>query len=401
MTIRLALALVLSTATGAAAGLAPCVGDCSGDGHVAISEAIIGVNIALGHAALSTCDSFDRNGDQSVGIDELVGAVGSMLSGCTPIGGLRLEPVGGEFRVSQGTTYNRIDPQVALDDEGAFVTVWGGTQTMEDNFGLAGRRFLSDGSPATPLDFAVNTFTLDAQRTHDVIMKPNGAFLAVWETSGIFLEDNDVRAGIYGHRFDTGGSSPGMDFKINTNDDADIREDQPVAAVLADGTYIVAWTIRENSIGGRVAVTARRLDGNGLPVGEEFAVTEYTGFQDRPAIAALPDGGFVVVWQDAYRDGLDFGIFGQRFDSDTGRVGIEFQVNTYTFSLQRHPSVAADASWSPGVATSSATNRSSRAVSTAPARRAGRSSWSTRRALASRPTCPWRRSPRAASWSSG
>ena len=165
----------------------------------------------------------------------------------------------------------------------------------------------------------------------------------MWETSGIILEDNDVRAGIYGRHFDTNGMALLPDFKINTNDVDDIREDQPVVAPLKDGSFMVAWTERENRIAGRVLVAARRVDASGLPVGDEFEVTQYTGFQDHPAIAALPDGGFVVVWQDAYRDGLDFGIFGQRFDSAAGRVGSEFLVNNYTFSQQRLPVVAAGA----------------------------------------------------------
>jgi hypothetical protein len=341
----LALALVLSIDPfGSGAGRAACVGDCDGDGTVGVDEAVIGVGIALGHIALSRCDELDRNGDRTIGIDELVAAVDASVNTCEPsAGGLRLEPVGGEFRVNAATTGLRGQSQVAMDDSGGFIAIWGDTMTEEDNFGLAGRHFLSDGSPATPLDFAVNTFTLDAQRTQDVTLQANGSGLAVWETSGIFLDDDDVRAGIYGRHFDTSGMPLLPDFKINTNDVDDIREDQPVAAPLNDGSFMVAWAARENLIAGRVLIAARRVDAAGLPTGDEFVVTQYTGFQDHPAVAPLPDGGFVVVWQDAYRDGLSSGIFGQRFDSDAGRVGSEFLVNTYTFGPQRFPAVAAGA----------------------------------------------------------
>jgi hypothetical protein len=344
MTSWLVLTLVLSTdPIGSAAGLAPCVGDCSGDGTVAINEAIIGVNIALGNAPLSMCQSFDRNGDGMVGINELIASIGSILNGCEPpAGGLRLEPVGGEFRISVNGEGTRGQSQAAVDADGDFAVIWGDTVTSEDSFGIAGRRFRSDGTPTEPLEFAVNTFTTSAQRTQDVAIQPGGAFLAVWETSGQPLEDDDVRAGIYGRRFDTGGVALGTDFKINTNDVDYVREDQPAATTLADDSYIVAWTNRENFVGGRVYVTARRVDATGLPTGEEFAITDYTaGLQDRPAIATLSDGGFVVVWQDGLRDGFAGGIFGQRFDSTAGRVGTEFQVNNYTFSQQRHPAVAA------------------------------------------------------------
>src|SRR5262249_13011821 len=59
-----------------------CVGDCSGDGQVAIDELIIGVNIALGERNIDACPAFDRNGDQRVAIDELLAAVDASLGSC-------------------------------------------------------------------------------------------------------------------------------------------------------------------------------------------------------------------------------------------------------------------------------------------------------------------------------
>jgi len=65
------------------AGPGGCVGDCSGDGTVAINELISGVNIALGNNELSTCPAFDANQDGMVGINELIQAVNNALNGCT------------------------------------------------------------------------------------------------------------------------------------------------------------------------------------------------------------------------------------------------------------------------------------------------------------------------------
>ncbi|HSP97139.1 MAG TPA: hypothetical protein VL049_07825 [Candidatus Dormibacteraeota bacterium] len=59
-----------------------CVGDCSGDHTVTINELITGVNIALGSANVSACQSFDVNGDGSVAINELIGGVNAALNGC-------------------------------------------------------------------------------------------------------------------------------------------------------------------------------------------------------------------------------------------------------------------------------------------------------------------------------
>ncbi len=59
-----------------------CVGDCNGDGRVAINELVLGVNIALGNAQVGACPAMDGNGDGSVRINELVTAVNNALNGC-------------------------------------------------------------------------------------------------------------------------------------------------------------------------------------------------------------------------------------------------------------------------------------------------------------------------------
>ena len=59
-----------------------CVGDCNGNGVVTINELILGVNIALGSAAVDDCPAFDENGNGMVGINELIAAVNNALGGC-------------------------------------------------------------------------------------------------------------------------------------------------------------------------------------------------------------------------------------------------------------------------------------------------------------------------------
>jgi hypothetical protein len=44
-------------------------------------------------------------------------------------------------------------------------------------------------------------------------------------------------------------------------------------------------------------------------------------------VAALPDGGFAVVWVSQLQDGYRDGIYGQRFDAEGTPVGEECQVS--------------------------------------------------------------------------
>jgi parallel beta-helix repeat protein len=62
--------------------------------------------------------------------------------------------------------------------------------------------------------------------------------------------------------------------------------------------------------------------------------------QPNASVAALPGGGFIVVWQAEYQDGMDWGVFGQRFDANGAAVGAEFPVNITTKDTQDTPSVA-------------------------------------------------------------
>ncbi len=60
----------------------PCTGDCDADEHVAVSELISGVDIALGTAALEACTRFDADDDGAITVVELVAGVNNSLGGC-------------------------------------------------------------------------------------------------------------------------------------------------------------------------------------------------------------------------------------------------------------------------------------------------------------------------------
>lgn len=59
-----------------------CVGDCDGNGRVLVNEVVIGVNIALDRALLTTCPVFDPGDNGKVEVNELVQGVNNLLHGC-------------------------------------------------------------------------------------------------------------------------------------------------------------------------------------------------------------------------------------------------------------------------------------------------------------------------------
>ncbi len=60
----------------------PCTGDCNGDERVGIGELITAVGISLGNQSIDACRAADANGDELVGIGELISAVRASLEGC-------------------------------------------------------------------------------------------------------------------------------------------------------------------------------------------------------------------------------------------------------------------------------------------------------------------------------
>ncbi|MCR5864838.1 hypothetical protein [Aquincola sp. J276] len=118
-------------------------------------------------------------------------------------------------------------------------------------------------------------------------------------------------------------------------------QDQPDIAVLADGSYVIAWT-SEGQDGAGSGVYWQRFAANGVATGPEVrAGTVANGSQQQPQAAALSDGGFVLVWNDSGAfDGSGQGVIGQRYNGAGVAQGGNFVVTSTTASAQYDGSVA-------------------------------------------------------------
>jgi len=123
-----------------------------------------------------------------------------------------------------------------------------------------------------------------------------------------------------------------LEFQVNTWTTSD--QFGPFITSLSNGGFVVVWT-SDGQDGSQWGVYGQRFDSNGNKVGSEFRVNAWTtSAQHGPSIASLSNGGFVVVWGSAGQDGSSDGVYGQRFDSNGNKVGSEFQVNTWTAGWQ-------------------------------------------------------------------
>jgi hypothetical protein len=112
------------------------------------------------------------------------------------------------------------------------------------------------------------------------------------------------------------------------------------AALLPSGEMMVVW--HDYSNGYDYQVVGRLIDPSGNPAGEDFLINEFNGCSAyEPSIAACGNG-FVVTWYD-YRNGNDYDIYAQRYNSTGSALGVNFLVNDdASGDNQEYPSVAAN-----------------------------------------------------------
>lgn len=238
--------------------------------------------------------------------------------------------VGGEFQVNTTTTdEQRWSETVALED-GGFVIIWTSDNQDGSGNGIYAQRYDSAGA-TVGVEFLVNTHTADDQNRSSSFGLPDGGFLVTWSSIN---QDGDIY-GVFGQRYDASGATVGGETQINT----ETTSTQFVSnvTVLTDGGIVVTWSSTSQD-GSGYGIYGQRYDASGASLGAEFQInTETSGNQIYSEIAAMADGGFVVVWQSFGQDGDDYGIYGQRYDASGDTVGAETLINTVTVDAQWSP----------------------------------------------------------------
>jgi Ca2+-binding RTX toxin-like protein len=240
--------------------------------------------------------------------------------------------VGGEITVpdvSGAIGLSFVGPRVAGLVGGGAVVVWTGTEDDVTNpasaSGVAGQVF--DGNfVKLGTQFHVNTTKAGKQAVGGVAPLANGRFVVTWESaplSGATGQDGSGR-GIYARRFNADGSSASGEFRVNTSTTGDQK--QPRVAALANGGFVVVWIDD-----GEDTYKAQRFSSGGSAVGNEIVI----GFSaQNTAVAGLEDGGFVAIWMGPV-GGVGFEACVNQFNANGVAVTGEFQANTYHVGTQK------------------------------------------------------------------
>ena len=263
----------------------------------------------------------------------------AVLLFCLPLSVSAQIPVGGLFQVNTSTEGSQQWPALAMAPGGAFVVTWEDViiEPPVLHWEINGRLFAPDGGPVAK-NFQVNTYEPDIQESPSVAMAPDGSFVVVWNDS---RNQSGDYGGVFGQRLDADGDPIGGDFHVNLNAATETRP-APEVAMWDDGSFVVVWS--GFGLGDDLGILGLRFDSAGSSIGLEFQVNTFTTYQQSsPAVTTIPGGGFVVAWTSAYQDGGADGISGRRFGADATPIGAEFKVNSYTPGRQREADVAATA----------------------------------------------------------
>jgi hypothetical protein len=238
-----------------------------------------------------------------------------------------------EFGLTRGMSGDQVYPQVRYHGTSGYV-VWQDNATDGDGSGISARLLNNYLSPVAQRTFRVNQLGAGDQEKPQLALLPDGGAVFVWQGGPQGSQDVFARFLRPDGTFATG------DALVNGHT-ADQQVD-PVVAVLADGTVLVAWSSlgQDGSLQG---IYAQRLSAAGVKLGGEFAVNQFTSYNQRsPAVAALRNGNVVVAWvseQQRYSNGAD--VFARLYSPTGAALGNEFLVNTTT-NLCANPALAAE-----------------------------------------------------------
>ncbi|MBK8215840.1 MAG: hypothetical protein IPK71_19080 [Myxococcales bacterium] len=177
--------------------------------------------------------------------------------------------------------------------------------TPENGLDVAVRSFdettLAPGE-ATPVVVNGASGEAGAQKLPAIAAGENGKLFVTWQD-----ESGGPGSGRVFGRILTPPSTLGNQQELSTG----TANARPRVAATPGG-FVIVW-----ESGGDIKLRVVSLDGT--PAGGELVVNEKTaGVQERPDIAALPDGRFAVVWGDRASGTSD--IVMQRYTAQVGRV---------------------------------------------------------------------------------
>lgn len=221
---------------------------------------------------------------------------------------------GDEILVNERTEGHQSDPVLAATADGGVLVAYLSTNLETKRQMLKARRLSATGTPVADEVVLAGVENGDV-RVPSLAAGANGYALAY------SLFENGAPAGIHLQMLDSAGAPRGAARTISGP--ARLSQIEPVVAAH-DGGYIVSWVDAETD-GDGYGVVARLVTADGEPITQPFQVNERAaGTQSAPAIAGQADGSFVIAYNSD--DDSEGGVYARRFDGAGNPLGDEFAI---------------------------------------------------------------------------
>ncbi|MCU0782830.1 MAG: hypothetical protein MUF81_02040 [Verrucomicrobia bacterium] len=215
-------------------------------------------------------------------------------------------PQGGEYPVAGVLPGDQVFPDVSLKPNGGFL-VWQDNRTDGSGSGISAQR-LDSSLSATLSSFRVNQQGANDQDKPRVALLNGGGAVFVWQGGRQGYQR------IYARFLSASNTWATGDILVNTFTNA--AQVNPAVTTLANGDVMIVWgSFNQQSANSLQDVYAQRFSSTGQKLGNEFLVNLTTAYNQRsPAVAALSDGKYVVMWvSEQQRSG-----FNEQFDWTNG-----------------------------------------------------------------------------------
>jgi hypothetical protein len=235
---------------------------------------------------------------------------------------LRAQVVKDDFRVNDDTTGgSNSSSVVGITKNGEEVVVW--PDGRNGNYNIYGQAYDSAGN-GMGANFKLSTNNAQNYEPRTTISSYGDSLLVIFEYG-------------YGQWLLSDGSQSGISFSLQSGNII-----YPDVAV-GDSGFFVVWDSYMGGAGG-YEIFVKRFDFDGDSLGSGILVNDDgTTYNQRSSkIAMAGNGNFVVVWYD-YRNGNDYDIYGQLFNSSGYKIGSNFKINDDAGTdYQYYPSCAMD-----------------------------------------------------------
>ena len=253
----------------------------------------------------------------------------------------------GDVLVGVDTNQPSLNPAVAVLTGGEVVVTWSRMEADGHLQGICARR-LSAAGALLGGEWVVNQASLYNQTRPALAALADGGFVIAWVSESARGVDPNVietlsesyAVDIFARRYTAAGAASGNEFRVNTQP---YQCNNPAVAATPDGGFTVVWEQRDAAVStNSLDILARSYDAAAAPVAAP-AVVNATTYGDQYAPRVATQGNMhMVVWTSLGQDGSYEGVYGRALTVTGAPTGDEFRINTTTFNRQIHPAVGAD-----------------------------------------------------------